>query len=45
MISRDEDHMLLEELELRRLWLEDAKKLFIAADTDATVGQAFIPPG
>jgi hypothetical protein len=32
MITRDEDHMLLEELEYRKLWLEDCKKVFHAAD-------------
>eukprot|EP00427_Karlodinium_veneficum_P064483 CAMPEP_0169342698 /NCGR_PEP_ID=MMETSP1017-20121227/20139_1 /TAXON_ID=342587 /ORGANISM="Karlodinium micrum, Strain CCMP2283" /LENGTH=741 /DNA_ID=CAMNT_0009438419 /DNA_START=46 /DNA_END=2271 /DNA_ORIENTATION=+ len=32
MITRDEDHMLLEELEHRKHWLEECKRLFHHAD-------------
>lgn len=34
MITRDEDHMLLEELEHRKHWLEDCKRLFHSADNN-----------
>eukprot|EP00401_Gymnodinium_catenatum_P045275 CAMPEP_0117557206 /NCGR_PEP_ID=MMETSP0784-20121206/52207_1 /TAXON_ID=39447 /ORGANISM="" /LENGTH=206 /DNA_ID=CAMNT_0005354509 /DNA_START=974 /DNA_END=1594 /DNA_ORIENTATION=+ len=36
MNMRDEEHMILEELESRKMWLEEVQCLFEAADTSGT---------